>query len=50
MCFDFRQVLDKDPDGSKVLEIYAESIISESKAEKEQWDHEDFRINFDKSF
>ena len=30
------RVLDKDPNGSKVLEIYVESINSEIKAEKEQ--------------
>ena len=30
------RVLDKDPNGWKVLEIYIESINSEIKAEKEQ--------------
>ena len=30
------RVLDKDPNGWKVLEIYVESINSEIKAEKEQ--------------
>ena len=32
------RVLDKDPNGWKVLEIYVESINSEIKAEKEQQD------------
>ena len=30
------RVLDKDANGSKVLEIYVESIISEKGTEKEQ--------------
>ena len=35
-ALNINRVLDKDPNGWKVLEIYVESINSEIKAEKEQ--------------